>query len=69
MLTQKELRRMYDKLKAEQDKLEPHLTIHRMREIIGYDGIGSTLYVIEKMVELGLAKKVEWGEQKRYRFL
>jgi hypothetical protein len=69
MITNEELQTMYKKLKAEQDKLEPHLTISQMKSITGREGVGSLLNVLNQMVRHGLAKEVEWGEQKRYRFL
>jgi group I intron endonuclease len=69
VISEDELLRLHELLKENQDKKIPTLSIHQMKSITGREGIGSLLNVLNLMVRHGLAKEVEWGEQKRYRFL
>jgi hypothetical protein len=71
MLTDKEILRMANALYEEQERLKPFLSIRRCAEILHYDGGGSIQNVIERMVQLGLAKGYTFGEQgakQHYRF-
>lgn len=57
-------------LKEDQDKKIPFLSYKKMMEILNYKSPAPVQNLLERMVELGLAEEVEFGErQKRYRIL
>lgn len=59
------------KLKAEQDRLEPCLTYEQMLKVLGYEWDNSITRIMQRLVDAGLAKEIEFGEvgKKRYRIL
>ena len=70
MIREDDLKAMHDKLLAEQEKLEPYLTLGRMGEIMNLkERSGTVRYILEKMVTRGMAKKVKFGLVNRYRIL
>lgn len=69
MIREDDLQNMHDKLKAEQDRLTPYLTLSRMCELLNYSSTGALRHVLNKMVVRGLAERVEFGDQYRYRLL
>lgn len=56
-------------LKNEQERLTPYLTLRRMAEILNYSSPAPVQNLLNRMLELGLAEEVDWGNQKRYRIL
>ena len=70
MIREDDLKAMHDKLLAEQEKLEPYLTLGRMGEIMNLkERSGTVRYILNKMVDRGMAKKVKFGLVNRYRIL
>ena len=69
MMTLHTIQEKARRLKEEQDKLTPYLTYSRMMEILNYKSPAPVQNLLERMVELGLAEEVEFGNQKRYRIL
>lgn len=69
--TEKQLKTFAEKLKAEQEKLEPHLTYDQMGKILGYKWDNSITRIMDRLVDAGLAKAIDFGEvgKKRYRIL
>ena len=68
MIREEQLQEWRDMLKKEQERLEPHLTIERMGELMNRDK-GGALYVLRKMEERGMVKAVRFGSRKRYRIV
>lgn len=70
MMTLHTIQEKARKLKEEQDKLTPYLTYSRMMEILDYSSPAPVQHLLNRMVKLGLAEEVEFGDkQKRYRIL
>jgi hypothetical protein len=69
MIREDELLEMHQKLLEEQERLQPYLTIARMTELLQCETRGAAYHRLEKMVVRGLAERVEFGRQYRYRFL
>lgn len=69
--THDQLQEFASKLKTEQDKLEPCLTYEQMARALGYNWDNSITRIMQRLVNAGLAKEVEFGEvgKKRYRIL
>ena len=68
--TEQQLVEFAKKLKAEQDKLEPHLTYDMMCHVLGYKSDYSVTKIVRRLVDAGLAQEVNFGDGKnRYRIL
>lgn len=69
--TYEQLKEFARKLRVEQEKLEPHLTYDQMGKILGYQWDNSITRIMDRLVDAGLAKAVDFGEvgKKRYRIL
>lgn len=68
MIREDQLKQWHDVLKEEQEKLEPHLTLSRMGELIGRDKQGIR-HVLKLMEARGMVKPVKFGMKKRYRIV
>lgn len=64
--TDEQLSQFAAKLKAEQDKLEPHLTYDQMLRILGYKSDYSVTKIVRRLVEAGLAQEVDFGDGKKH---
>ena len=65
MIREEQLQEWRDKLKAEQDRLEPILTFERMGELIGRDK-WAMRHVLKLMEQRGMVEPVKFGLKKRY---
>lgn len=66
------LKAIHQKLKDEQDRLEPVMSIRHMAETLGYGSHGYVQEILKQLVNAGLAEEIptgETGEKKRYRMI
>ena len=56
-------------LLAEQDQQPPHLTIRQMGEALNIESTSYIRFVLNSLIEQGLAEKVQVGKKHIYRML
>ena len=68
MIKDDDLKKWHEILKDEQERLEPHLTLERMGELLGRNK-QSVRHVLYLMEQRGMVEPVKFGLRKRYRIV